>query len=275
MSARVGTILIVGGTAGIGEQLAHRFHSLGKKVIVTGRNQDKLTAMAQELGGLEVRGFDIAELSTLKANVTGLLNDFPDIDTVILNAGIQKSFNLYDPSSITPGEIAREIETNLTAPVLLAHMFAPHLLARATKGTKTTLFITSSSLAYVPLGFYPSYSASKAGVHALALTLRQQLAFAPEEAKKNMQIVEIVPPYTDTGLDKEHRAATIAAQGGPEKAFPAMPLKDFVDQFFVALEATEPDGSIKNEIGVGFGQTGINTWRSSFGKIYEQWGMST
>jgi short-subunit dehydrogenase involved in D-alanine esterification of teichoic acids len=140
---------------------------------------------------------------------------------------------------------------------------------------KSNLFITSSSLAYVPLGFYPSYSASKAGVHALALTLRQQLAFAPEQAKQHMQIVEIVPPYTDTGLDKEHRAATIAAQGGPDKAFPAMPLNDFVEQFFVALEETEADGSLKKEIGVGFGKTGVETWRNSFGQIYEQWGLST
>jgi NADP-dependent 3-hydroxy acid dehydrogenase YdfG len=55
MSARISTILIVGGTAGIGEQFARRFHSLGKKVIVTGRNQNKLKELAAELSGLETR----------------------------------------------------------------------------------------------------------------------------------------------------------------------------------------------------------------------------
>lgn len=57
MSARIDTILILGATTGIGEAMARRFHGLGKKVIVTGReqNKDKLTQLAQELPGLEYR----------------------------------------------------------------------------------------------------------------------------------------------------------------------------------------------------------------------------
>jgi short-subunit dehydrogenase involved in D-alanine esterification of teichoic acids len=55
MSSRFETILIIGGTSGIGEQFVRRFHGLGKKVIVTGRNQDKLNQLAQELSGLETR----------------------------------------------------------------------------------------------------------------------------------------------------------------------------------------------------------------------------
>jgi short-subunit dehydrogenase involved in D-alanine esterification of teichoic acids len=143
------------------------------------------------------------------------------------------------------------------------------------KGTKTTFFLTSSSIAYIPLSFYPVYCSTKAGIHALTLILRQQLAFAPEEAKKNMSVVEIVPPYVDTGLDAEHRAATIAMQGGPEKAFPAMPLKEYIDKFFEALEQVEADGSLKKEIGVGFGEMAAKTWRESFGKIYESMDLST
>ena len=57
MSARIDTILILGATAGIGEAMARRFHSLEKKVIVTGREQNKgkLTQLARELPGLEFR----------------------------------------------------------------------------------------------------------------------------------------------------------------------------------------------------------------------------
>jgi short-subunit dehydrogenase involved in D-alanine esterification of teichoic acids len=217
----------------------------------------------------------MADFAALPGHVSELLTTFPTLDSVILNAGIQKQFNFFDPNSIPASEIAGEIATNLTAPALLIQQLAPHLLKLALAGTKTTLFITSSSLAYVPLGFYPTYSASKAGLHALTLTLRQQLAFAPTEAKKNFHVVEIVPPYTDTGLDKEHREATIAMQGGPDKAFPPMPVGEFVDGFFTALEETEEDGSPKKEIGVGFGKVGVETWRGSLGKIYEGWGMST
>ncbi|OCL05427.1 NAD(P)-binding protein [Glonium stellatum] len=274
MSSRINTILIIGGTSGIGEAFARRFHGMGKKVIVTGRSQDKLQALAKELDEIETRQFDITDFSALPTQVAGILKDFPQLDTIVINSGIQKSFNLYDPASITADEIIGEIETNLTGPTLLARLFAPHLLNLALKGTKTTLFITSSSLAFVPLSFYPTYCSTKAGIHALTLILRQQLAFAPEGAK-NMKIVEIVPPYTDTGLDKGHREATIAMQGGPDKAFPAMPLQEYIDKFFESLEQLEPDGSLKKEIGVGFGQVGADTWRASFGNIYEQMGLST
>ena len=57
MSARIKTILILGASRGIGEALARRFYSLGKKVIITGREQEqkKLNQLAQDLPGLEYR----------------------------------------------------------------------------------------------------------------------------------------------------------------------------------------------------------------------------
>ena len=57
MSARIETILILGATRGIGEALARRFHSLGKKVIATGRRQEQetLAQLAHDLPGLEFR----------------------------------------------------------------------------------------------------------------------------------------------------------------------------------------------------------------------------
>jgi short-subunit dehydrogenase involved in D-alanine esterification of teichoic acids len=55
MTSRINTILVIGGTAGIGEQMVRRFHALGKKVIVTGRNESSLAALAKELHGLETR----------------------------------------------------------------------------------------------------------------------------------------------------------------------------------------------------------------------------
>lgn len=57
MSARINTILILGATRGIGEASARRFHSMGKKVIATGRGQEqeRLTRLAQDLPGLETR----------------------------------------------------------------------------------------------------------------------------------------------------------------------------------------------------------------------------
>lgn len=219
--------------------------------------------------------FHIDDLPAIGENVNAILKDFPTIDSVIVTAGVQHCFNFFEPSTTSPELISREISTNITAPAILVHHLAPHLLKLAQTGSKTNLFLTSSALAYVPLSFYPTYCASKAGVATLTKVLRQQLGFIPG-ASENMAIVEIVPPYTDTPLDKVHREATIAMQGGADKAFPPMPLDEYVDKFFEGLEeAARPDGSVKQEIGVGFGAVGVDTWRGSLGKVYEGMGLST
>ncbi|KAI5923425.1 NAD(P)-binding protein [Camillea tinctor] len=271
MTSRMNTVLIIGATAGIGLAFTHRFHAMGKKVIATGRNERKLNRMAQELPGLETRQFDISDLAAIPANINGLLKDFPSLDTVFIMAGIQQSFNFFDASSTTPEKIAKEITTDLTAPALLMRLIAPHLLQLAGKGTQTTLFVTTSALAYTPISFYPTYCASKAGLQALVKILRQQLLLAPNGA--NMRIVDIVPPYVDTGLDKDHREFTITSQGGAEKAFPPMPLDEYVDKFFDSLEKPGPDGNIKKEIGAAAGETAVEAWHASFDGIYEAMGF--
>ncbi|ROW15211.1 hypothetical protein VPNG_03070 [Cytospora leucostoma] len=273
------TILIIGATTGIGEAFARRFHGLGKKVIITGRNQEKLKNLAQELPGLETRQVSqlhVDDLPNLGSNINKILADFPSIDSVIINAGIQQSFNLLDPSTISPDAIASEITTNLTGPTILVHHLAPHLLKLAQAGTKTNLFLNSSTLAYIPLGSFPSYIASKAGIAALARVLRQQLISTPGPASGNMAVVEIVPPWTDTGLDKNHRDVAIGDEGGADNGFAPMPLGEYVDKFFDAWEgAVRADGSVKEEIGVGLGAVGVDTWRASFGELYKGMGLST
>ena len=135
------------------------------------------------------------------------------------------------------------------------------------------MFITSSALAYIPISLYPVYAPSKAAIHALCVVLRQQLMHAPEAVKRNLSIVEIVPPYTDTELDKEHRATSIALQGGPEKALKPMPLDEFIEQAWAGLLKADEERRPTKEVAVGFGQVGVDTWREGVGKILEGMGL--
>jgi uncharacterized oxidoreductase len=212
----------------------------------------------------------LTDLANLQSNVKSILADFPKLDTVFINAGIQNHYMLFEQLP-NEKEVVNEITTNLAAPNLVAHSFASHLLSLAQSGTKTNLFLTSSSLAYFPVAFYPTYCATKAGISAFTKILRMQLAYT---GCKDLSVVEVVPPYVDTGLNATHRDKTDAMQGGKDKAFPPMPLNEYIDGFFATLEQTEADGSLKKEIGVGFGAQGVDVWRGAFQKLYEAQGLS-
>ena len=80
--------------------------------------------------------------------------------------------------------------------------------------------------------------------------------------------------YVDTALNAHHREQADALQGGKDKAFPPMPLPEYIDGFFAALEQTEEDGSFKKEIGVGLGAQGVAVWRDTCPKMYEAMGLS-
>lgn len=88
---------------------------------------------------------------------------------------------------------------------------------------------------------------------------------------KNMKVVEVVPPYTDTGIDTTHREEVIQMQGGPEKAVLPVPLAGVIDGIFEKLD--EQDGEVPREVGVGHGEYGAQTWRDSFGKALQGFGL--
>jgi short-subunit dehydrogenase involved in D-alanine esterification of teichoic acids len=212
----------------------------------------------------------LTHLEKLHSEVKSILTHFPKLDTVFINAGVQNYYEIFQQPP-DDKEVIRELTTNLTAPILVAQAFAPHLLALAQSGTKTNIFLTSSSLAYFPVPFYPTYCPTKAGIASFTKILRMQLE---STGCKDMNVVEVVPPYVDTPLNAAHRVQTDALQGGKDKAVQPMPLAEYIDQFFKALEQTKPDGSFKNEIGVGFGAQGAAVWHEGFRKLLNASGMT-
>ncbi|KAF2094065.1 NAD(P)-binding protein [Rhizodiscina lignyota] len=273
MDRRISTILIVGATSGLGEGYARRFHDMGKKVIITGRRADRLSALKQELPGIETRQMDVADLASLPRQVDEILKAFPDLDTVFLNAGIQTSFSFFDPSSSSDDAIATEITTNLTSSIILTRFFMPHLQSIAQSGKPANLLITTSGLAYISFGFYPVYCPTQAARHSFAVALRQQIAATDAEVQKNLAVVEIAPPYVDTALDANHRAQVNAMQGGGDKLVRPMALEEYLDKSMEGLMELDAKGRPKKEVGVGIAQRGIDAWRGAFGPMLEGLGI--
>lgn len=255
------TILIIGGTSGIGEAFARRLHSMNKKVIIAGRRQNRLSELKAALPGLETRQFDISDLASVFNHVSEIFESFSDIDTVWVNAGVQYSANIKDAASTTDAKIAEEVNVNVTAPMVLAHHVIPRLLEK--QGKETTFMITSSGLGFVPVGsLFPVYCSTKAAIHSYCVGIRQALKGT------NVNVVEIVPPYVgETGLGSEHSQQV---QDQLKRLSP-MSMDDYVRETFEVLEGHEAKDL--KEVGAGSAIPRIDAWRSGIGEILVKSGL--
>ncbi len=182
------TVLITGGTSGIGLELARQLRERGNTVIVTGRDQEKLDAVERALPGLHTFKSDVGDPESVAALHSSVLAKFPTLDTLINNAGIMRNLDLSQDRTLT--DVTREIETNLGGPVRMIQQFLPHLRTR-----KGALIVNvSSGLAFIPLPMSPIYSATKAALHSFTQSLRVQLE------DTDVTVVELAPPSTETPL---------------------------------------------------------------------------
>jgi uncharacterized oxidoreductase len=184
------TILITGGTSGIGFELAKQLRARGNKIVVTGRDEAKLKKAKEALPELATVRSDASAPKDIEALFEKVVREFPETNVLINNAGIMRSINLRDGSGSSLEELTREIETNLCGPIRMTEKFLPHLKSKAAAAVVNV----SSGLAFVPLPASPVYCATKAGLHSFTLSLRVQLR------DTRVQVFELAPPATQTEL---------------------------------------------------------------------------
>jgi uncharacterized oxidoreductase len=183
------TILITGGTSGIGLELATRFAALGNTVIVTGRNPAKLDAARKKIPSIHAIRSDASDPAAIAGLHDDLARRFPDLNMLINNAGIMRKINLH---AFGPDlkDLTREIEVNLDGPIRMTAQFLPQLKAQK----MAAIVNVSSGLAFVPLAISPVYCAAKAAIHSFTQSLRLQLK------QTNVAVFELAPPITETSL---------------------------------------------------------------------------
>ena len=179
------TVLITGGATGIGFALAKKFHAAGNRVILAGRREDVLRQAAAQLSGCQTAVADISQA----ADRERLVRDFPDVNILVNNAGVQYTQPF---ATQTADDIAREIDTNLTAPAQLTLAFLPVLTAQH----EAAVVNVSSGLAIVPKEACAVYCATKAALHSLSQTLRWQLENTP------VRVFELMPPMVATPMSQ-------------------------------------------------------------------------
>jgi uncharacterized oxidoreductase len=198
------TILITGGTSGIGLELARQLHERDNTVIVTGRDQRKLDAAKRAFPHLHTFKSDVSDPEAIAALHQSVLAQFPALDTLINNAGIMRNLSLKLDRDLT--DVTREIEINLSGPVRMIQKFLPHLKSR-----KRALIVNvSSGLAFIPLPLSPVYCATKAALHSYTQSLRVQLDGS------GVTVVELAPPAVETPLFRGEFADEMKGEKGME-----------------------------------------------------------
>ena len=156
--------LVTGATGGLGGAIAAALAQRGAKLVLSGRREAELDALATTLGARAI----VADL-THRQDVDRLAEEAHDADIVVANAGMPASGLLQD---LSRREIDRMLEVNLRAPIILAQTLAPGM---ARRGGGQLVFISSlSGKAAGPASSL--YSATKFGLRGFALALRQDLA---------------------------------------------------------------------------------------------------
>lgn len=212
------TVLITGGTSGIGRALAEKFDRLGNTVLVCGRRADLLADLHDRHPGIAVRRCDLTVDDERQQLADWLAKEHPGLDLVVNNAGIQLRFDVTRP--IDPARLRAETDINVIAPAHLTSLLAGQL---AGKPDALVVNITSA-LAFAPLVKAGFYSATKAAMHSLTISMREQLR------ELGIRVVEVAPPAVDTELGGDLRADPGLTHGG-------MPVAEFVAETVARLES--------------------------------------
>lgn len=207
------SILITGGGSGIGRALAGEFSKRGNEVLIAGRRQEALDEVTAANPGVRSLVLDIGDAASIKEFAAQVRRDFPKLNVVIQNAGVMKGEDLLQDGP----EVAEEtVITNLLGPLRLTAALMPLLKEQES----AALLTVTSGIAYVPLAANPSYGATKAGLHSWTQSLRFQAEGS------GLEVIELVPPYTQTGLTGTHQATD------PN----AMPLEEYITETMRLLE---------------------------------------
>lgn len=179
------TVLLTGGSAGIGRGLAQQLKAKGASVIVTGRNPERLAEM-------EAEGFEVINASLDSApGVDALIAAWGDrpLDILVNNAG-QGAEQDFRDGSPDPDDGDRCIYTNLSAPIRLTSGLLHLLKARP----EAMVVNVTSGLAIAPSAHGAIYSATKAGLRSFSFSLRAQLK------NTSVRVVEALPPMVETQM---------------------------------------------------------------------------
>lgn len=206
------TVLIMGGSAGIGFEIAKQLHAGGNEIIITGRNKQRLQTAISSLPGATSIVSDIASEKDTEALVERIKEEFPQLNIVINNAAAANIYPLTEEHADSFQIISNEIHTNYLSIIRLNSKLLPFLQQQP----EAAIVNVSSVVAYVP-GSLATYSASKAALHSYTQSLRYELL----QKYPHIKVFELFPPLVNTEFS--------APIGGANGISPTVVAEEFVN----------------------------------------------
>jgi len=191
--------LVTGASGGLGPVIARALHGRGAYVVLSGRRADALEALREDLGErVEVEVADLADRSEVE-RMAGLSRN---VDVLVANAALPASGLLED---FTAEQIDRALDVNLRAPIQMARVAAPEMVAR---GAGALVFVSSMSGKVSSAG-QSLYSGTKFGLRGFAFALHEELRGTGVAVSTIFPgFVRGAGMFADTGLDAPRGTGT-------------------------------------------------------------------
>lgn len=186
------TILITGGGSGIGLETARQFAARGNRVIIAGRNKDKLEKAAGEIPGLLTIAADITDPISVEQLVRRIRVEYPELNMLMNNAGSAGFHSLRSTEGGFERALA-EMQSNFLSAVRLTEQLMPLLLQK----DEAAVINNSSVVSFVPAFRLPFYSAAKAALHSYTRSFRLAMS------NSSLKVFELMPPLVDTEFARD------------------------------------------------------------------------
>lgn len=196
------TVWITGASSGIGAALAEAFAAEGAALVLSGRRQDALDALAARLGvDSLVLPFEATDWAALPGIVETARAWRGGVDLLVNNAGISQRSLALDT---VPAVYDRLIDTDLRAPIRLTQALLPHMVERRTG----TIVMMSSVAGRLGPVLRTGYAAAKHGLIGYADALRAEV-----EKAYGLKVVNVLPGSVRTGVARNALQADGSARG--------------------------------------------------------------
>jgi uncharacterized oxidoreductase len=191
MKLKNNTVLITGGSSGIGLELSKVLIQKGNKVIICGKSNEKLLAAKKMEPMLITYQCDLSDSRECINFSRQIAENHPDLNILINNAAIVNKIDFINEDNAV--ELAlNEYQTNLIAPIRLIKLLYKTISAN----DYSAIINITTGLIYAPRVIYPFYNSSKSALHSFTQTLRIRLK------DEKVKVVEVMFPAVNTPWHK-------------------------------------------------------------------------